>query len=60
MNKVLIFLIVIIISAYPQSLKTKIDNILKDKYFKRCLVAMQVEDITTNRILYKKNGWDPG
>ena len=55
MNKVLIFLIVIIISAYPQSLKIKIDNILKDKFFERCLVAMQVEDITTNRILYKKN-----
>lgn len=55
MKKVLIFLTVLIISAYPQSLKTKLDKVLKDKFFETCLVSIQVEDLTENKILFKKN-----
>jgi len=55
MKKILFFLTIFLISVYPQSLKTKIDNVLKDKFFERCLVSIQVEDLTTNKTLYKKN-----
>jgi serine-type D-Ala-D-Ala carboxypeptidase/endopeptidase (penicillin-binding protein 4) len=55
MKKVLIFLAVLIVTAYPQSLKSKIDNVLKDKFFESCLVSIQVEDLTGNKILFEKN-----
>ncbi len=55
MKKIFIIIVVIFISAYPQSLKTKLDNILKDKFFESCLVSIQVEDLTENKTLYKKN-----
>lgn len=55
MKKIFILIIVFFISAYPQSLKSKLENVLKDKFFERCLVAIQVEDLTTNKTLYKKN-----
>ncbi|MBK7229153.1 MAG: D-alanyl-D-alanine carboxypeptidase/D-alanyl-D-alanine-endopeptidase [Ignavibacteriales bacterium] len=55
MKKVLIFLAVLIVSIYPQSLKTKLDKVLKDKFFESCLVSIQVEDLTANKILFKKN-----
>jgi D-alanyl-D-alanine carboxypeptidase/D-alanyl-D-alanine-endopeptidase (penicillin-binding protein 4) len=55
MRRILILSIIFIISAYPQSLKSKLDNVLKDKFFESCFVSIQVEDLTTNRTLYKKN-----
>lgn len=55
MNKIFTLLVVFIISAYPQSVKSKLDNVLKDKFFESCLVSIQVEDLTSNRTLYKKN-----
>lgn len=55
MYKVLILSLIFIISSFPQSLKSKIDKILKDELFETCLVAIQVEDLTTNKTLYKKN-----
>jgi D-alanyl-D-alanine carboxypeptidase/D-alanyl-D-alanine-endopeptidase (penicillin-binding protein 4) len=55
MKKVLIFISILFISAYPQSLKSKIDTVLKDKFFESCLVAIQVEDLTANKTVYKKN-----
>ena len=55
MKKIFILSFVIIISSYPQTLKTKLDKILADKFFESCLVSIQVEDLTTNETIYKKN-----
>lgn len=55
MYKVLILSFIFIISSFPQSLKSKIDKILKGELFETCLVAIQIEDLTTNKTLYKKN-----
>ena len=55
MKKIFFFLTILIVSAYPQSIKSKIDNVLKDKFFESCLVSIQVEDLTTNKTLYQKN-----
>ncbi len=55
MQKFLIIFIALIVSSYPQSLKTELDNILKDKFFESCLVSIQVEDLTANKTLYSKN-----
>ena len=55
MLKKIIFALLIISVSFPQTLKSKLDKVLKDKFFERCLVAIQIEDLTTNRILYKKN-----
>lgn len=55
MKKILILSLILIIPSFPQSLKTKLDKVLKDKFFETCLVSIQVEDLTTNKTLYKKN-----
>lgn len=55
MKRILILSIIFFISASPQSLKTKLDSVLKDKFFESCLVSIQVEDLTTNKTLYKIN-----
>lgn len=55
MKKIFILIVVYFISAYPQHLKTKLDKVLKDKFFETCLVSLQVEDLTTQKTLYKKN-----
>ena len=55
MRKFLVIFFLLFLSSYPQSLKTKLDNILKDKFFESCLVSIQVEDLTANKTLYKKN-----
>lgn len=55
MRRILILSIIFFISAYPQSLKTKLDNVLKDKFFESCFVSIQVADLTTSKTLYKNN-----
>ncbi|HCY77133.1 MAG TPA: D-alanyl-D-alanine carboxypeptidase/D-alanyl-D-alanine-endopeptidase [Ignavibacteriales bacterium] len=55
MKRILFLSIIFFISAYPQSLKSKLENVLKDKFFESCLISMQVEDLTSNRTLYSKN-----
>jgi len=55
MKKILILSIIFFISTYSQSIKSKIDNVLEDKFFESCLVSIQVEDLTANKTLYKKN-----
>ncbi len=54
-KKILVLSTILFITSFPQSLKSKIDNVLKDKFFERCLVSIQVEDLTKNKTLYKKN-----
>jgi D-alanyl-D-alanine carboxypeptidase/D-alanyl-D-alanine-endopeptidase (penicillin-binding protein 4) len=55
MFKKIILAILLVSVTFPQSLKNKLDDILKDKYFDTCLVSIQVEDLTTNKTLYTKN-----
>ncbi|MCU0344570.1 MAG: D-alanyl-D-alanine carboxypeptidase [Ignavibacterium sp.] len=56
MKKVLIFITIILLgSSYPQSLNSRLDNVLKDKFFESCLISIKVEDLTANQTLYKKN-----
>ncbi|MDP2364903.1 MAG: D-alanyl-D-alanine carboxypeptidase/D-alanyl-D-alanine-endopeptidase, partial [Ignavibacteria bacterium] len=55
MFKKIIFTLLLLSTTFPQSLKSKIENVLKDKFFDRCLVSIQVEDLTTHQTLYKKN-----
>jgi len=55
MIKKIIFGLLFAAAIFPQSLKSKIDKILKDEFFETCLVAIQVEDLTLNKTIYKKN-----
>jgi len=55
MKKNIFLLIFLCLNVYPQSFKTKIDNLLSTKFFESCLVSIQVEDLTSNSTLYKKN-----
>lgn len=55
MKKALIIFITCLVTAYPQTLKTKLENLFNDKFFERCLISIQVEDLTANKTLYKKN-----
>lgn len=55
MLKKIVFILLIVSVSFPQNLKSKLDKVLKDKYFDTCLVAIQIEDLTTNKTLYKKN-----
>lgn len=55
MIKKIIFILLCISFSYPQSLKSKIDKVLKDPFFEKCLVAIQIENLSTNKTLYKKN-----
>lgn len=41
--------------AQPQSISKKLDSLLKDKFFDTCLVSIQIEDLTSNETLFKKN-----
>lgn len=41
--------------AQPQSISSKLNSLLKDKFFDTCLVSIQVEDLTANKTLFKKN-----
>jgi D-alanyl-D-alanine carboxypeptidase/D-alanyl-D-alanine-endopeptidase (penicillin-binding protein 4) len=55
MKKLLLLLIILPFFAFPQSLKYKLNKVLMDKFFDTCLVSIQVEDLTTNKTLFKKN-----
>lgn len=55
MKKILFLSLILILSTYPQSIKTKVDNVLKDSLFQTCLFSIQIEDLTAKKTLYKKN-----
>ena len=55
MIKILILFIFFSVSSLPQSIKTKLDRLFEDKFFESCLISIQVEDLTTDKTLYKKN-----
>lgn len=54
LNK-LFFSFLIITISFPQSLSTKLNKIIGNKFFDTCLVALQVEDLTDNQTLFNKN-----
>lgn len=54
LNKLLFSFLIITIS-FPQSLSTKLNKIIGNKFFDTCLVSIQVEDLTGNKTLFKKN-----
>ena len=54
-NRLLFLAIVLPVAVYPQILKSSIDDVLKEKFFESCQVTIQIEDLTTNSTLYKKN-----
>lgn len=54
LNK-LFFSFLIITISFPQSLSTKLNKIIGNKFFDTCLVAVQVEDLTGNKTLFRKN-----
>lgn len=55
MKNILLLIVLTSIISFPQSLKTKIDKLTEDKFFDTCLVSIQIEDLMTNNIIYKKN-----
>ncbi len=55
MIKKIIFGLLFVTAVFPQTLKSKIDKIISDKFFENCLVAIQVEDLTADKILYRIN-----
>lgn len=55
MYRKILFSFLIISVSFSQSLSKKINNLISNKYFDTCLVAIQVEDLTTNKTLFKKN-----
>jgi serine-type D-Ala-D-Ala carboxypeptidase/endopeptidase (penicillin-binding protein 4) len=54
-QKILLIFAVLFVTSFPQSIKSKLDNIIKDKFFDNCLISLQVEDLTDNKTIYKKN-----
>ncbi len=55
MLKKIFFTFLIAVSVYPQSIKTKLDQLLTDEFYQSCVISISVEDLTTNKTLYTKN-----
>lgn len=41
--------------ALPQNISTKLNKLLSDKFFDTCLISIQVEDLSSNKTIFKKN-----
>ncbi|MDT3697338.1 MAG: D-alanyl-D-alanine carboxypeptidase/D-alanyl-D-alanine-endopeptidase [Ignavibacterium sp.] len=55
MIKKIVLAFIIACSVYPQSIKTKLDQLLTDKFFESCVVSIDAEDLTSNTVLFRKN-----
>jgi len=55
MIKKIVLVLIVTFSIYPQSIKTKLEQFLTDKYFESCVVSIDVADLTSNSTLFKKN-----
>lgn len=50
------FLALITVSiTLSQSISSRINKVIKDKFFDTCLVAIQIEDLSSDKTLFKKN-----
>lgn len=55
MYKILLLVILFFFNSFPQSLNSKLDKLLQDEFFNSCAISIQVEDLTADKILFKKN-----
>lgn len=46
MIKKIVLVLIVTFSIYPQSIKTKLEQFLTDKYFESCVVSIDVADLT--------------
>lgn len=53
-KKILLSFLIVSVS-FSQSLSSKLNKILSDKFFDTCLVAIHIEDLTADKVLFKKN-----
>lgn len=55
MKKIIVYFILVASFTFPQSLKVELNNYLKKKVFDTTLIAIQIENLTKEKLLYKKN-----
>lgn len=55
MIKKILFSFLIVSISFSQSLSSKLNKIFSDKFFDSCLVAIQIDDLTADKVLFKKN-----
>jgi D-alanyl-D-alanine carboxypeptidase/D-alanyl-D-alanine-endopeptidase (penicillin-binding protein 4) len=55
MLKNILFSFLIVSISFSQSLSSKINKVINNKFFDTCLVAIQIEDLTSDKTLFKKN-----
>ncbi|WP_337866351.1 D-alanyl-D-alanine carboxypeptidase/D-alanyl-D-alanine-endopeptidase [Ignavibacterium sp.] len=55
MLKKFLFSFLIVSISFSQSLSSKLNKIISNKFFDTCLVAIQIEDLTADKVLFKKN-----
>lgn len=53
--KIISFTLLTISLTLSQSISSRINKVISNKFFDSCLIAIQVEDLTTNKTLFKKN-----
>lgn len=53
--KIISFALLSISLSLSQSISSRINKVISNKFFDSCLIAIQVEDLTTNKTLFKKN-----
>lgn len=55
MKKTVIIIILFAAILFPQSVRSKIDKLLNDKFFETCTISISVEDISAGKNIYRKN-----
>ncbi|MGQ9798767.1 MAG: D-alanyl-D-alanine carboxypeptidase/D-alanyl-D-alanine endopeptidase [Ignavibacterium sp.] len=55
MAKIFLLALLLVSLTFPQSISSRINKIISNKFFDTCLIAIQVEDLTTNKTLFRKN-----
>ncbi|MGQ9642892.1 MAG: D-alanyl-D-alanine carboxypeptidase, partial [Ignavibacterium sp.] len=53
--KIFLLTLLLVSLTFPQSISSRINKIISNKFFDTCLIAIQVEDLTTNKTLFRKN-----
>jgi len=54
-KKIALIFVTLFTLTFPQSLTSQLDKLLSNKFFDTCLVSIQVDNLTDNQTLYKKN-----
>lgn len=53
--KILLLTLLLFSLTFSQSISSRINKVISNKFFDSCLIAIQVEDLATNKTLFKKN-----